>query len=294
MRSIAGVPLLTLIIAAVMFTSGGPSAALAEGPSVKAIFEKHALFGAFALDCNKPISKDNLYFLNWASDEGHVQRDQMSALNKHDFSTIIDHAVELTADEISVSGKRNGVSIETVYRLEGNRSRVFELTLGGKKLISGGKWTANGKEVPWIYKCGGTVASNSPTPNGAGAVKAIFEKHKLLGTFAADCTKPPKAVDNWYYVDRLVDPDHVQRDVMESKTSRTQRVIIDRAWEWQPNEVGVSGNRDGKPIAALWRLDGDRMVQWETIVAGVPEISGGKWLKTKADMPWLKRCGDVL
>jgi hypothetical protein len=122
------------------------------------------------------MSKDNLYFLNWVRDEGHVQRDQMSGLNKHDFTTIIDQAVELTADEVSVSGKRSGVPIETVYRLDGNRSRAFEVTLGGKKLISGGKWTANGEEVPWIYKCGGPGAQTSRPPGNAGVIAALYFK----------------------------------------------------------------------------------------------------------------------
>ena len=290
MRPFCGLYLLS-IFAVLTTISFAPAAALAQSDSVKAIFEKHGLIGTFALDCRKPISKNNLYFLNWVLDKGHVQRDQMSGLVEHDAATIIDHAVESAPDQISVSGMRNRVGVEIVYSLEKDRSRTIELTLGDKKLIAGGKWTKNGQDVPWIYKCGGD--QTFPSPGSPGSVKAIFEKYKLLGTFAADCSKPAKAVDNWYYVDRLINPDHVQRDVMASNTNRAQQVIIDQAWEWQPNEIGVRGKRDGKPVAALWHVDNDRMVQWETIVAGEPEISGGKWLKTKADMPWLTRCRDA-
>ena len=45
------------------------------------------------------------------------------------------------------------------------------------------------------------------------SVKVVFENYKLLGIFAFDCSKPPTS-DNYYYVHRLVDAGHVQRDRM--------------------------------------------------------------------------------
>jgi hypothetical protein len=235
------------------------------------------------------MSKDNRYFLDWARDEDHVQRDRMSGLVNHEVATIIDHVVEPTPDQLSVSGMLNGVHVEALYTVEKkDRARTVELTRGDKKLIAGGKWTSNGQDVPWINKCGGAASQSSP--GNPGTVKAVFEKYKLLGTFAPDCSKPAKPDENLYYVNRLIDPDHVQRDVMETDTKRKLRVTIDKAWEWQPNEIGISGTRDGKATAGLWRLDGGRMVQWESIVATKPEISGGKRVQTGTTMPWLSRC----
>jgi hypothetical protein len=123
------------------------------------------------------------------------------------------------------------------------------------------------------------------------SVKAIFEKYNLLGVSAQDCTKPPKAVENWYYVNRLIDANHVQRDLMESPTTRKSVTIIDNAAEATPNGILVIGTRDGKPAQGIWRLEKDRMVQWESALAGQQEISAGKWVRTGTDMPWLYRCG---
>jgi hypothetical protein len=141
-----------------------------------------------------------------------------------------------------------------------------------------------------LFAGAGLCASDARAQDGS--VKAIFEKYNLLGVFAADCTQPPKAVDNWYYVDRLIDANHVQRDLMESTTTRTWMTIIDHAWQVSPNEIGVAGTRDNKPAVSVWRLDKDRMVQWEAFFDDKPDVSGGKWLKTGTDMPWLNRCHD--
>jgi hypothetical protein len=58
--------------------------------------------------------------------------------------------------------------------------------------------------------------ASAPTQS---SVKAIFEKYNLLGTFAWDCSKPASK-DNFYYVHRLLDADHVQRDQMSGPTQR--------------------------------------------------------------------------
>ena len=46
----------------------------------------------------------------------------------------------------------------------------------------------------------------------SGSVKVLFEKYNLLGTFAWDCARPASRENNLYYVNRLIDADHVQRD----------------------------------------------------------------------------------
>jgi hypothetical protein len=213
--------------------------------------------------------------------------------------------VELTSDEISVGGLRDGLRSEIVYRLEKNRSRGVESTLGDKRLIAGGKFISNRQEAPWLRKCDATGAPTQSSPASPpaatvmaaanpqnGSVKAIFEKYNLLGVYAQDCAKPPKAVENWYYVNRLIDANHVQRDLMESETTRTSMTIIDQARENKPNEIFIAGTRDNKPTTAIWRFDKDRMVQWKAAHAGEAIISGGKWLKTGTSMPWIARCGD--
>jgi hypothetical protein len=130
----------------------------------------------------------------------------------------------------------------------------------------------------------------APAQAQSGAVKALFEKYNLVGVFAADCRKPPNAAANLYYVDRLIDADHVQRDTMEGPTKRTQVTIISYAWPMGTNEIGVLGKRLGDWTADAWRVDNKRMMQVEAVVAGKPIVAGGKLVTTGADMPWLNRC----
>jgi hypothetical protein len=126
----------------------------------------------------------------------------------------------------------------------------------------------------------------------AASVKEIFEKYNLLGTFAWDCTKPPSADNNWYFVNRLMDADHVQRDFMSGPTTRAWFLILDKAAETSANEISVSGTRDGKPTESIWRTERNRMLQWDATQDGKKIITGGKWVTTGKDMPWLNRCGD--
>jgi heat shock protein HslJ len=129
----------------------------------------------------------------------------------------------------------------------------------------------------------------SPTQS---SVKAIFEKRGLIGAFAWDCSKPPNSNSNWYFVNRVIDADHVQRDYMTDQTTRAWYVIIDRAEERGANEIFGSGTRDGQPIESIWRIEPNRMLQWEATQAGKKIIAAGKWVATGKDMPWLNRCGN--
>jgi hypothetical protein len=93
----------------------------------------------------------------------------------------------------------------------------------------------------------GALAAIASTASSAQAasVKEIFEKHDLLGTFAWDCSKPPSAENNWHYINRLVDIDHVQRDFMTGPATRQWVTVFDKASEPKPNEVVASGRITG-------------------------------------------------
>jgi hypothetical protein len=140
----------------------------------------------------------------------------------------------------------------------------------------------------------GAFASASLAPSAAqaqnGAVKAIFEKYDLLGMFAWDCSKPPDINNNWYFVDRLLDADHVQRDFMNSPTSRAWFTIIDQASETGQGEISVSGTRDAGRADGVWRIEKGRMMQWAATQSGKQTISGGRMVSTGKDVPWLNKC----
>jgi hypothetical protein len=124
----------------------------------------------------------------------------------------------------------------------------------------------------------------------SGSVKAIFEKHNLLGIWAWDCSRPASR-NNWYFVHRLVDADHVQRDYMIEPTNRAWFVMVDKAVELNPKEVAIAGTRDGQPADGVWRLQGNRMLQWEGSMAGKKQVSAGKLVSTGRDMLWHTKCG---
>lgn len=124
----------------------------------------------------------------------------------------------------------------------------------------------------------------------AASMKEIFEKHGLLGPFAWDCSKDPNAKSNWYFVNRMIDADHVQRDYMTGTTTRAWYTVLDKAEERSANEIYVSGTRDGKPTDGIWRVDQNRMLQVEATQDGKKIISGGKWVDSGKDMPWLNKC----
>lgn len=134
----------------------------------------------------------------------------------------------------------------------------------------------------------------------AASVKEVFEKYGLIGTYAWDCSRPPSGDNNWYFVNRLIDADHVQRDYMTGPTTRLWFSIIDKATELKPNEIVISGKItgriagstvDGQSSDGVWRIEANRMQQWSGTVAGKPIIANGKQISTGREIPWLNKCG---
>jgi hypothetical protein len=125
----------------------------------------------------------------------------------------------------------------------------------------------------------------------AASAKEIFEKYKLLGTFSYDCTKPADK-KNLYFVNRALDADHVQRDIMSGPTTRDSVVIYDKVEELKSNEIRVSGTRDGEPAEGVFRIEQNRMLQWYSKVNGKENIRDGVFLATNYKLPYLNRCGN--
>ena len=127
----------------------------------------------------------------------------------------------------------------------------------------------------------------------AASVKDIFEKYKLLGTFSYDCTKPADK-KNFYYVNRVVDADHVERDEMTGPTTRSRVIMLDKAEELKPNEIKLSGSIvDGaSSVTLVWHIESNKMLQWESTHDGKPIVRDGVFLDTQYKMPFLNRCGN--
>jgi heat shock protein HslJ len=135
----------------------------------------------------------------------------------------------------------------------------------------------------------------------AASIQEIFEKYNLVGIFAQDCTKPatvqsPRngAPQNWWFVNRLIDANHAQRDFMEGPGARSFVIIIDKAVELKPNEIRVTGMRDDTiAVDNVWHIEPNRTRTWQGIGDTKGQVADGKHVQTGNEMPWLTRCGSA-
>jgi hypothetical protein len=142
-----------IMVSSILIGAICAGATSAQAASVKEVFEKYNQLGTFAWDCSKPPSPSNLYYLNRAIDADHVQRDEMSGETTREHVTIIDRAQPVGPNEISLSGQRDERPAEGVWRVEGDRQLATEVTLDGKRVISGGKNVSSGRPIPWTNRC---------------------------------------------------------------------------------------------------------------------------------------------
>ena len=70
-----------------------------------------------------------------------------------EWSAIIDKAVELTPDKLTISGTLNGQDAEGIWRIETNGVQQLHVKLAGKTIIDDGRATATGSKVPLFNKC---------------------------------------------------------------------------------------------------------------------------------------------
>jgi len=133
--------------------------------------------------------------------------------------------------------------------------------------------------------------SRPAVATGAATVKALFEKHDLIGTFAADCTSSVSE-QNQYVVHR-VNGDYVQRDSMTGPATRSDASLIDTAREAGPKELSLSWANEGGRTNVVMRVESR---QWRFIEStrenGEKLISGGYATQgARRESPWLKKCG---
>jgi polyhydroxybutyrate depolymerase len=149
------------------------TASAAQADSVRQVFEKYDLLGTFAVDCGKPPSEENWYFVHEAISEDRIQRNMLTGPATRKFQFVYDQASELRQNEIAVHGARDGAPLDAIWHLERGRQIETETTLRGVKVIAAGKFLSNGREVPWTTKCaapGERTATSSQDP-ASGAMQ---------------------------------------------------------------------------------------------------------------------------
>jgi hypothetical protein len=146
-----------------LIATATPGIALAQDGSVKAIYEKYNMLGTFAQDCSRPASPTNNYYVSRMAGANHVQRDTMDGPTARARFTMIDKVEVVAPNEVRTIGPLTGkignnnfdrTPTDSVWRIEPNRIRFVEVTIGDRKVATGGRFTGNNQETPWLIRCG--------------------------------------------------------------------------------------------------------------------------------------------
>jgi hypothetical protein len=141
-----------------------------------------------------------------------------------------------------------------------------------------------------VLSLSSAIALGAPPALAQTSVKAMFEKHKLIGTFAWDCSKPARP-SNLYFRNRALDDNRVQIDQMNGPANREYIFMIDKATESKPGELDLSGTRNDRPVTILWRIEPDRVVRLEFSVGKKKLHAEGRYTYMDKEVPPLRRCG---
>jgi len=194
---------------------------------------------------------------------------------------------------------RSAEAIGTIAAFEDHLARFPNCAFAG--LAKARLETAKQKSAAVSSRAGSPADRDNVTKTSttADTVKAVFEKHDLLGNLAWDCTKPASK-SNLRYVHTVLDGGRLQREQMSSPTNRDWVLIVDKASEAGPDHITVSGTLTGRvagrdfvnvPASGFWRVEPNRLVQWEATVNGEKTIEGGRYVNTGVQVPWMYRCG---
>jgi hypothetical protein len=137
--------------------------------------------------------------------------------------------------------------------------------------------------------CAASILLAAPAAQAA-TVQEVIQNFGLIGVFAVDCSKPASA-QNSYVVQRAVDAEHVQRDLMIGPAARQNFYVVDRAEVAKPNEVAISMTSEGRRLNLLLRAEPKRMRTIESAPEnGAKLIADGRFVDNGAQTPWLNKC----
>ncbi len=134
----------------------------ARATSPRAVLDRLGLLGAyFAADCTRPVTSLNPYTFFRPIDDSRAQIDVMIDPAQRQYSYVIDRAVALGQDQLSISMVNTERRINLIYALDGGRLRTMESARDGERvaIVARGVFTANGRPTPWLTRCGGLTGS---------------------------------------------------------------------------------------------------------------------------------------
>jgi hypothetical protein len=136
-----------------------------------------------------------------------------------------------------------------------------------------------------------TVLALAPAAAQAASVKEIFERHELLGTWSADCSKPMSR-QNRHAIYRVIDGERVQREVKAEAAVHGALAVSDRASETGSNEVSITWTTDRGRTTNIVRLERNRFRLWHSAdETGKTFVVDGREVDDNHDTQWIEKCG---
>src|SRR5262245_18124884 len=146
--------------------------------------------------------------------------------------------------------------------------------------------------APALRLLGASVALVLATASAqAASPKDVFEKHELLGTWSADCSKPMSR-QNRYAIYRLIDGERVQREVKSDPAMPGMLATADRAGEIGPSEITISWVTERGRTNNTVRLERNRFRLWQSASEGGEKfVVYGREVDDNHDTTWIDKCG---
>lgn len=134
------------------------------------------------------------------------------------------------------------------------------------------------------------VETAPASPASTETAAAIFQRLKLIGKFAPDCSKPASD-GNQHIVYRVAgfNRERVLREQFGNKPGL--KVVVLRAFTEQNLVSFAAVREDNKPILSLWRVEGSRYRALRTAVDGNDVIKDGVLLAQGRETFWQNYCG---
>jgi len=141
-------PIIAAILLTALEASGQPQ-------TVQEVMQKYGVIGTFASNCTSPISNQNPRAVYSVVDANRVQYELLTGAAERASVGVLDAAVEISPNVLGVSylGQRGRINI--VYRIEGNRLRLWTSSReDGRRLVVDGRYWPEDVETPWLTRCG--------------------------------------------------------------------------------------------------------------------------------------------
>jgi hypothetical protein len=252
------------------------------------------------------------------------------------FAQVLDYddqtqELKFGANCVEVVGRSGGQDIIAVGRCTGSPSQRWTMTavrdnyqivnanglcleiangvIANGTPLSLSRCTPDNKTATWSLfegnagPTGGSQTQAGGAAQSSAAVRSIFERRRLIGTFAESCGKPPSD-SNQHVTHRLTDGGAIEREQLRGPAMRSSLAVIEDAEELGESELAtniavtesVNPQLTGSKMHLITRVEANRirLMQQRALTgpfAGTTNIFAGKSTASGGgETRWLTRC----